>query len=200
MKNIRHFKSIEDIYIHIADECEYNSNLQLGQFISDFDHKDTGYIKRDKLFMILKQGFPNLFDGDIHWLLEEAKKKKQKKTRKHETQEDLIDAKTFIGEVNEYIRNPKNILELKSGIDPKYLNRIDPVSGRPSGLNPGGILNSTLGRTMEHEGLLYKGPPVTPKAKVCEALYKASLARGQSLKRYLDNYALYDGTISSSSF
>ena len=112
LKNLRKFKTEEQIYQYIAEQCEVY--FPLGSLCKDHDYDGSGKIEVYQLERILRKGASEMTEGDLAYLLGLL-----------DDTTGQVDISEFIENVNYYIQDRDKYQRLETRIPDKILKPLD---------------------------------------------------------------------------
>lgn len=112
IKNIRKFKTEEEIYEYIADKWEIY--FPLGSLLKDHDYDDNGRIHKNELEGILRKGASEMTEADLKFLMHRL-----------DDGSGQVDIYEFVDNVNYYIRDRDKLQKLETRIPDKLFNPLD---------------------------------------------------------------------------
>jgi Ca2+-binding EF-hand superfamily protein len=112
IKNIRKFKSEDEMYEYIADKWEIY--FPLGSLLKDHDYDNNGRIDKKELETILRKGAHEMTEADLKYLMHRL-----------DDGSGQIDIYELIDNVNYFIRDWDKIQKLETRIPDKMLNPLD---------------------------------------------------------------------------
>jgi Ca2+-binding EF-hand superfamily protein len=112
IKNIRKFKSEDEMYEYIADKWEIY--FPLGSLLKDHDYDHNGRIDKKMLETILRKGAHEMTEADLNYLMHRL-----------DDGSGQVDIYELIDNVNYFIRDWDKVQKLETRIPAKMLNPLD---------------------------------------------------------------------------
>lgn len=112
LRNLRKYKTEEEIYEYIAEQCTIY--FPLGSLLKDHDYNNDGRIEWYQLERILRKGASEMTEGDLQFFLERLN-----------DGSDHVDCHELISNVNFYITDRDKRQRLETHIPEKVLKPLD---------------------------------------------------------------------------